>query len=106
MLISNLHVFVFSTYNNLLVSEGCVCKQTGAKSLKYLNSEHKLGVVVPFRDRFEELLEFVPHMNAFLNNQAINHKIYVINQVFDEFFQFTFVIHATDYCFHPLGLAR
>lgn len=64
-----------------LPSQGCVCKQSSAKNTKFFNTEHKLGVVVPFRDRFEELLEFVPHMNEFLNNQEINHKIYVINQV-------------------------
>ena len=44
-------------------------------------SKHKLAVVVPFRDRFEELQEFVPHMHKFLNNQKIQHSIYVINQV-------------------------
>lgn len=42
---------------------------------------HQLAVVVPFRDRFEELLEFVPYMNRFLCRQKIRHKIIVINQV-------------------------
>lgn len=42
--------------------------------------EH-LAVIVPFRDRFEELLQFVPHMRTFLDDQRIPHRIYVINQV-------------------------
>jgi len=42
---------------------------------------HKLAVVVPFRDRFEELLEFVPHMEQFLTKQNIDHTIIVVNQV-------------------------
>ena len=42
--------------------------------------EHRLAVVVPFRDRFDELQEFVPHMHQYLNQQHIRHKIYVINQ--------------------------
>lgn len=42
---------------------------------------HKLGVIVPFRDRFEELLEFVPHMSNYLKEKNINHEIYIINQV-------------------------
>jgi len=46
-----------------------------------LPTQHKLAVIVPFRDRFEELLEFVPHMHSFLKNASIAHKIYVINQV-------------------------
>ena len=41
---------------------------------------HKLGVIVPFRDRLEELLEFVPYMSKFLNDQGITFHIYVINQ--------------------------
>lgn len=42
--------------------------------------DHKLGVIVPFRDRFEELTEFVPHMHQYLNNASINHRILIINQ--------------------------
>lgn len=42
---------------------------------------HHLVVIVPFRDRFEELLQFVPHMRQFLADQHISHTIYVINQI-------------------------
>jgi xylosylprotein 4-beta-galactosyltransferase len=55
---------------------------------KYFNSlikndgnGRKLAVIIPFRDRFEELLEFVPHMEDFLNNQDIPHHFFVINQI-------------------------
>lgn len=46
-----------------------------------LRAEHKLAVLVPFRDRFEELLQFVPHMTKFLNRQGVIHKIFLLNQV-------------------------
>jgi xylosylprotein 4-beta-galactosyltransferase len=36
---------------------------------------------VPFRERFEELLEFVPHMYQFLSRQKLRHQIWIINQV-------------------------
>ncbi|EFX83351.1 hypothetical protein DAPPUDRAFT_48345, partial [Daphnia pulex] len=39
-----------------------------------------LAVIVPFRDRFEELLEFVPHMHRFLSNQSVTHDIFIVNQ--------------------------
>lgn len=42
---------------------------------------HQIGIIVPFRNRFEELKEFVPYMHDYLNEKKINHKIYVINQV-------------------------
>lgn len=39
-----------------------------------------LAVLVPFRDRFEELLEFVPHMYNFLGKQNIPFNIFIIQQ--------------------------
>jgi xylosylprotein 4-beta-galactosyltransferase len=48
-----------------------------------LSHGHKMAILVPFRDRFEELLEFVPYMHNFLNKQGTAHQIYVINQVDD-----------------------
>ena len=41
---------------------------------------HRLAVVVPFRNRFEELLEFAPHIHQFLERQKIGHQIWIINQ--------------------------
>lgn len=47
-----------------------------------LNSnKKKLAIIIPFRDRFDELLEFVPYMNKFLTDQQIPHHIFVVNQV-------------------------
>ncbi|XP_043225066.1 beta-1,4-galactosyltransferase 7-like isoform X1 [Amphibalanus amphitrite] len=42
---------------------------------------HTLAVVVPFRDRFEEMLIFVPYMHRFLNFQKVKHRIYIVNQI-------------------------
>lgn len=41
---------------------------------------HRLAVLVPFRNRHEELYEFVPHIHQFLNRQNVHHEIWVINQ--------------------------
>ena len=41
---------------------------------------HQLAVLVPFRDRYEELLQFAPHIHQFLNRQRRRHQIWVINQ--------------------------
>ena len=42
----------------------------------------KLCVVVPFRDRFDELLAFVPHLSAFLKEQGVNgFEFVIVNQV-------------------------
>lgn len=48
---------------------------------KYVYSNHKLAILVPYRDRFEELLIFAPYMHKFLSKQKINFDLYVINQV-------------------------
>lgn len=42
---------------------------------------HKLALLVPFRERFEELLVFVPFMHSFLNKKKIRHRIVIVNQV-------------------------
>lgn len=48
--------------------------QGGAESL------HQLAVIVPFRNRYEEMMEFVPHIHNFLERQNVRHKIWIINQ--------------------------
>lgn len=45
------------------------------------HSAHKLAVIVPFRDRYEEMMEFVPHIHAFLMRQEVDHEMWIINQV-------------------------
>ncbi|XP_065213343.1 xylosylprotein 4-beta-galactosyltransferase-like [Planococcus citri] len=45
--------------------------------------EHVLCVLVTYRERFEHLLEFVPHMSRFLNHQSITYHIIVINHLPD-----------------------
>lgn len=41
----------------------------------------KMAILVPFRDRFDELLQFAPHMKAFLDHQGVSHHIFVLNQI-------------------------
>lgn len=53
---------------------------TPAVPQKDHNRSHQLAVVVPFRNRFEELLEFAPHIHRFLLRQNVQHQIWVINQ--------------------------
>ncbi|XP_022918587.1 beta-1,4-galactosyltransferase 7 [Onthophagus taurus] len=62
------------TYNPSLkqISESC--------DINY-DQEHTLAVLVPYRDRFEELLEFAPYIHDFLNRQRIKHDIFILNQV-------------------------
>ncbi|XP_073969983.1 beta-1,4-galactosyltransferase 7 [Rhodnius prolixus] len=78
--IVSLYFSLFSLANISAGSkEECECSKDSSKPS--FTSTHLLGVVVPFRDRFEELLEFAPHIHNFLLKQNINHKIFIINQV-------------------------
>ena len=43
-------------------------------------SPHHLAIIVPFRDRFEELQDFVPHMHRYLKEKGISFSIYIVNQ--------------------------
>ena len=46
-------------------------------------TRHKMAVIVPFRDRYTEMLTFVPHIHKYLNAKNIDHKIFVVNQIDD-----------------------
>lgn len=41
---------------------------------------HHLSVIVPFRNRLEELMQFIPHIHSFLTRQGVSHTIRVIHQ--------------------------
>ncbi|XP_065217721.1 xylosylprotein 4-beta-galactosyltransferase-like [Planococcus citri] len=45
--------------------------------------EHVLCVLVPFRNAFTELNEFIPFMNEFLNRQKIKFHFIVVNHILD-----------------------
>ncbi|XP_065828976.1 beta-1,4-galactosyltransferase 7-like isoform X2 [Oscarella lobularis] len=81
--------FLMTDRDGRVVQSPLPCVQNEAKSKKRVDTppppprykdEHQLAVVVPIRDRFEEFLEFVPHIHRFLNQQKIRHQIWVINQ--------------------------
>ncbi|XP_017793390.1 PREDICTED: LOW QUALITY PROTEIN: beta-1,4-galactosyltransferase 7 [Habropoda laboriosa] len=56
-------------------------KQENNDDEAYTKSLHRLAILVPFRDRFEELLIFAPYMKKFLDKQNINYHIFILNQV-------------------------
>ncbi len=76
-------------------------------------SNHKLAIVVPYRDRREHLDIFLPHMVAFLSNKNIDYKLFVVEQSDDKPFNygkicncaFTLLKDEYDYfCFHDVDM--
>jgi len=74
---------------------------------------HNLSIIVPFRNREEHLLKFVPHMKMFLNQFEINYHLYVIEQIDNKPFNrakllnvgFNETKHNNDYfCFHDVDM--
>lgn len=55
-------------------------KTAGVGRVEGKTGGHRLAVLVPFRNRHEELQEFVPHIHQFLNRQGVSHDIWIINQ--------------------------
>lgn len=43
-------------------------------------NDHKLAIVVPYRNRREHLEMFLPHIKKYLGGQNVLHKIYIIEQ--------------------------
>ncbi|CAH8537267.1 unnamed protein product [Dicrocoelium dendriticum] len=42
---------------------------------------HRSAIIIPYRDRFNELQQFIPHLKRFLDAQHVAHTFYVVNQV-------------------------
>jgi len=92
ILITVMFVITVGLTFNLLTNDHCKCQKQDVP-LEYITvainkaapyvSPYKLAVLVPFRDRFEELLIFAPYIHNFLNAQRINHHIFILNQVDD-----------------------
>ena len=66
---------------NINLFNGSLQNETKPKTINKEENPHQLAVVVPFRNRYEEMMEFVPHIHKFLKRQNVRHQILVINQV-------------------------
>lgn len=44
-------------------------------------ANHKVAIIVPFRDRDEHLKLFLRHMHPFLQRQQISYGIFVVDQI-------------------------
>ena len=73
----------------------------------------KLAIIVPYRDRREELDVFLPHMINFLNNKQIDYNIYIIEQFDEKPFNYGKLCNigvnetiefADYYCFHDVDI--
>jgi predicted glycosyltransferase involved in capsule biosynthesis len=42
--------------------------------------QHKLGIIVPYRNREQHLAVFLPYINSYLKHMNIDYKIYIIEQ--------------------------
>ncbi|CAL1535402.1 unnamed protein product [Lymnaea stagnalis] len=77
--------FLITFDKDVLGMSSCKCPthdyETISDTRKKALSNHRLCILVPFRERFEELMEFAPHMKEFLNNQHVDYKIVVVNQL-------------------------
>ncbi|XP_060069507.1 beta-1,4-galactosyltransferase 7-like [Ylistrum balloti] len=72
------NVTVQSQAGNAYLLPGTTLKQHLGNRI--YNQAHKMALLVPFRNCSEELNQFAPYIETFLNNQKIAHTIYVINQ--------------------------
>ncbi|OON13788.1 N-acetyllactosaminide 3-alpha-galactosyltransferase, partial [Opisthorchis viverrini] len=50
-------------------------------NLHFSPVSHRLAVIIPFRERFTELHNLLPHLAEFLSSQGVSHSFYVVNQV-------------------------
>lgn len=61
---------------------------------KLVSIKHRLAVLVPYRERFEELLIFVPYISNFLYSQNLDYSIFILNQIDDYRFNRASLLNA------------
>ena len=86
VVVSLLLIFLILKHNNsqtsqILFDSAKIKHPRNIDTKSVIGQKHSMCMLVPFRDRFEELTEFVPRITKFLQQQNIDHKIIVINQV-------------------------
>ena len=42
--------------------------------------KHKLGVIVPYREREEHLERFIEHFTEFMSDKKINYQMFIVEQ--------------------------
>ena len=65
----------FPTIKSLEIQQG------GHDKPKTCTARYKVGIVVPYRDRIENLKLFLNHIHPFLNKQQIEYAIYIVEPV-------------------------
>ena len=76
--------------------------------------KHKLGVIIPYREREEHLERFIEHFTKFMSDKKINYQIFVIEQYDLKPFNWARLLnigykiamsHGCDYvCFHDADM--
>jgi hypothetical protein len=73
----------------------------------------KIAIIVPYRDRREQLDTFVPHMVEFFKNKDVDYEIFIVEQADDKPFNygklcnigFSLLKDNFDYfCFHDIDM--
>ena len=73
----------------------------------------KLAIIVPYRDREEQLNTFVPHMHKFLKDKGVEYDIFIAEQSDDRPFNYgklcNSVVKELDeeynyFCFHDIDM--
>ena len=60
---------------------------------------HKLGIIVPYRNRFAQLIEFRLAIKAFFRNKEIDYKVFVVEQDDAKLFNRGKLLNVTTYVF-------
>lgn len=58
------------------------------------NSRHRVAIVVPYRDRWQHLLNLLAHLHPLMQRQQLNYRIYVVEQAGNDTFNKGAVMNA------------
>ena len=85
-LINVLHHWTFTNTNFLILG--------GSWKPLDCQSENRIAIVLPYRDRLENLNQWLFNMNPFLQRQKLDYSIFVVEQMYDHPFNKGILMNA------------
>ena len=67
--------FILSSFVWMSMWSTQVTEETSKLEVEQQKKLHRAAIVVPFRDRFDELENFVPHISQYLTRKSIPHDV-------------------------------
>lgn len=87
---------LFDPFQNKLINYNKNYRRLNSGRFKPVNClpRHRLAIIIPYKNRLDQLKYFLNHMHPFLQNQQLEYQIFVVEQSNDQIFNKGILMNA------------